>query len=132
MSRRIQRLICKNFINKSGVVVLLKRPPEDVQLDKYGEPIDGNVFITNSRELTIVVIKDKREVDETIIGGLPKRDNKEMLHFYCSGTEDIKTGDKIVYPPNTPNEWIIFYVEPTFYNGMTVMLEAKCHRDMRY
>lgn len=132
MSRRVQRLICKNLINKSGVTVLLKRAPGNIQLDKYGEPVDGNVFIQNSREIKIAIIKDKREVDETIIGGLPKTDNKEMIHFYCSGNEDIKTGDKIVYPPQTPNEWIVFYIEPASLNGINIILEVKCHRDVRY
>lgn len=132
MSKRVQRLICKNFINKSGVTVLLKRPPDNIQLDKYGEPVDGNVFITNSREITIVVIRDKREVEETLIGGLPNNSAKEILSFYCSGTEDIKTGDKIVYPPNTPNEWIVYYLEPTTLNGLPVITEARCHRDARY
>lgn len=132
MSKRIQRLICKNLINKTGVTVLIKRPPENIQLDKYGEPVDGDVFIENSRPIKIVVITDRREIDETLIGGLPKTDNKEMLHFYCSGNEDIKTGDKIVYPPQTPNEWVIYYIEPSTLSGVNIVLEAKCHRDVRY
>jgi hypothetical protein len=132
MSRRVQRLICKNLINKSGITVLLKRPAGNIQLDKYGEPIDGDVFIENSREITIVVIRDKREVEETLIGGLPNNSAKEILSFYCSGSEDVKTGDKILYPPQTPNEWIVYYLEPTVLNGTNIVTEARCYRDPRY
>lgn len=132
MSKRIQRLICKNLINKNGVTVLLKRSSTEIQLDKYGEPVSGDIIITNFREIKIVVIRDKREVEETLIGGLPNNSAKEILSFYCSGTEDIKTGDKVIYPPQTPNEWIIYFLEPTTLNGATLITEARCYRDARY
>lgn len=132
MSKRIQRLICKNFINKNGVDVILKRFDHSVELDIYGEPISGNIIIPSGRVIRIVINTDKRKVEETLIGGVPNNDGKEAIHFFCSGAEDIKTGDKIIYPPQTPNEWIVCYVEPSYLNGQPIMIEVKCERDARY
>lgn len=132
MSKRIQRLICKNFINKIGIDVILKRFNHLVQLDIYGEPVEGGVEIPSGRIIRIVVNTDKRKVEETLIGGIPNNDGKEIIHFFCSGKEDIKTGDKIIYPPNTENEWIVCYIEPSYLNGQSIMIEVKCERDARY
>jgi hypothetical protein len=131
MNSRIRRRICNRFINRVGVITIIKRVSQSIQLDKYGEPVDElNVF--TERQIKIVINTDKREVKETEIGGLPNNTSKEILSFYTSATEDISTGDKIVYPPNTPNEWIIYFVQPTALFGDNIMIEAKCHRDSRY
>lgn len=132
MSRRIQRLICKNFINKSGVDVILKRFDHSVELDIYGEPISGSIILPSGRVIKIVVNNDKRQVEETLAGGAPNNDGKEMLYFFCSGSEDVKTGDKILYPPGTQTEWIIYFIEPSYLNGKVIMNEVKCKRDARY
>jgi hypothetical protein len=132
MSKRIQRLICKNFINRIGVDVILKRFNHETQLDFFGEPIEGDILLPSGRIIKIVVNTDKRQVDETSIGGVPDNKGKEMLYFFCAGTEDVKTGDKIIYPPNTETEWIVYFIEPSYLNGQTIMNEVKCKRDARY
>jgi hypothetical protein len=132
MSRRIQRLICKRFINNIGIDVILKRFDNQEALDIYGEPLDGDVTLASSRIIKIVVNTDKRQVEETVAGGQPENDGKEQLYFFCSGNEDVKTGDKIVYPPNTETEWLVYYIEPSVLSGTTIMNEVKCKRDARF
>lgn len=132
MTKRIQRRLCNRFINKLGVEVDLKRFNNHVELDIYGEPISGDILLPVTRKIKIVINSDKRKVEETLIGGLPENSGKEQLYFYCSGTEDIRTGDKIVYPPNTQTEWIVCFIEPSILFGETIMSEVKCDRDARY
>ncbi len=129
---RIQKKIKRNFINRFGIDVIKKRFIDDPgMLDDFGEPISasGNFAEVN---LKIVIDTDRRQVEETLIGGLPEDNNKEILYFYCSGDADVRTGDKIVYPVNTPNEWIVFFVNPNIQDGINIANEVKCHRDRRY
>jgi hypothetical protein len=132
MSKRIRRRLCKKFIDNLGVEVILKRFNHQVTLDIYGEPDDGNVTLASSRIIKIVVNTEKRQVEETVAGGQPENDGREQLYFYCSGSEEIRTGDKIVYPPNTSNEWLVYYIEPSFLFGENIMNEVKCKRDARF
>lgn len=132
MSKRIRRQLCKRFINKVGINVILKRFSGQAPLDIYGEPDDGNVTLASSRIIKIVVNTDKRQVEETVAGGQPENGGKEQLYFYCSGSEDIRTGDKIVYPPNTETEWLVYYIEPSVLFGENIMNEVKCKRDARF
>lgn len=132
MSKRIRRRLCKRFIDKVGIDVILKRFDGNTALDIYGEPENGNVTLASSRIIKIVINTEKRQVEETAAGGQPNNDGKEQLYFYCSGTEDIKTGDKIVYPPNTPTEWLVYYIEPSILFGENIMNEVKCKRDARF
>lgn len=132
MSKRIQRLICKRFINNIGIDVILKRFNNQEALDIYGEPLDGDITLASSRIIKIVVNTDKRKVEETVAGGQPDNEKGEQLYFFCAGTEDIATGDKIVYPPNTETEWLVYYIEPSVLSGATIMNEVKCKRDARF
>lgn len=132
MSSRVRRRLCKRFINKIGISVILKRFSGEKALDIYGEPDDGDITLASSRIIKIVVNTDKRQVEETVAGGHPDNDGKEQLYFYCSGSEDIKTGDKIVYPPDTQIEWLVYYIEPSVLFGENIMNEVKCKRDARF
>lgn len=131
MNSRIQRRLCNRFINRLGITTTIKRVSQNIQFDKYGEPVEGSSPFTE-REIRIVINSDKREVDETLVGGLPKNSSKEVLHFYTSATEDVSTGDKVIFPPQTPNEWIVYFIQPTMMFGNNIMIEVKCHRDPRY
>lgn len=132
MSKRIRRRLCKRFIDKVGIDVILKRFAGESPLDIYGEPDDGNITLASSRIIKIVVNTDKRQVEETVAGGQPENGGKEQLYFFCSGGEDIRTGDKIVYPPNTETEWLVYYIEPSILFGENIMNEVKCKRDARF
>jgi len=132
MSKSFQRRLCRKFINQTGIEVDLKRFNGQIELDIYGEPVDGNVNLPVTRKIKIVVHRDKRRVEETVVGGLPDNGGKEVLQFYFSGSEDVKTGDKIVYPPNTETEWVVVFIEPTLIFGQNIMNEAKANRDARY
>lgn len=129
---RIKRKINKALICGQGQSVIKKRfQPGSEAMGIFGEPADGTwAFLEET--IKIVIKTDKRHVDETLIGGLPEDDNKEILHFYCSADEDVKIGDKIVYPPDTPNEWIVFSIIPNVVGGVEIVTEVKCHRDRRY
>lgn len=127
----LKRKLNRKVINKFGFNVIYKRYNGSPALDIYSEPIDGSLTIA-SGTVKIVIDNDKREVEETLVGGLPQDNNKEVLKFYYSADSDLKTGDKIVYPVDTPNEWIIFYVEPVVFDGVVVINKARGHRDRRY
>lgn len=132
MSKNFQRRLCRKFINQIGIEVDLKRFNNEVALDIYGEPVDGNINLPVARKIKIVIHRDKRKVEETVVGGLPDNNGKEVLQFYFSGSEDVKTGDKIVYPPNTETEWTVVFIEPTMLFGKNIMNEAKANRDARF
>lgn len=129
----LKKRLTRKVINKFGFLVTHKRYNGTTALDKYGEPVDGvlSTAFTES-QLKIVIASDKREVDETVIGGLQKQDNKEILGFYYSGADSVRTGDKIIYPVGSEDEWIVYYVEPIIFDGVDVINKAKCHRDDRY
>jgi len=128
---RVQKKLKKKFIRRFGVDVIQKRYTAGSEnLNIFGEPDDGTWALTET-SIRIVVDTDKREVDETLIGGLPQYSNKEVLYFYCAGDADIQIGDKIVYPPSTPNEWIVYFFIPNMFDGVDVINEVKCHRDSR-
>lgn len=127
---RLRRRLTRRIINEFSLEVTRYRYDGTPVLNKYGETIDGSLTL-DSDTVKIVVVKDKREVEETLIGGLPEDNNKEILQFYFKGDEDIKTGDKIVYPVSTPNEWIIFAIEPMVFDGVQVINMGKGHRDAR-
>lgn len=127
---RLRRKLTRKVINQFGIDVTRYRYDGTPILDKYREPIDGSMSMT-SGVVRIVITKDKREVEETLIGGLPEDNNKEILQFYFKGAEDIRTGDKIVYPVDTSNEWIIFAIEPMVFDGTQVINLGKGHRDAR-
>ena len=130
---RISRKLKRNFINRLGIDVIKKRFNEDdVPMDAFGEPTGDPAAFFAEETIKIVIDTDKRSVEETVIGGIPDDGSKEIFQFYCAGDVDVKTGDKIVYPVDTPNEWIVFFVSPNIHYGINVLNEVKCHRDRRY
>lgn len=96
----------------------------------YGEPIGGE-WVLPSGAITIVVIKDKRYLENTVIGGLPDDGTKEVLAFYVASDVRIQNSDKIVYPPGTQSEWKVYWVEPTYFGGKHIITTVKARRDAR-
>lgn len=128
----LKRKLNRKVINKFGFDVIYKRyNGTSPSLDKYGEPIGGSWTLA-SGTIKIVIDSDKREVEESLVGGLPEDNNKEVLKFYYSADSEMRIGDKIVYPVSTPNEWIVYYLEPIVFDGVIVINKARCHRDRRY
>ena len=127
----LKRKLNKKVIRRFGQDAVLKRYDGTTSLNIYGEPDNISTSFTEST-LKIVIITDKREVEETLIGGIPQDNNKEFLLFYFSGDDGVQTGDKIIYPVDTENEWIVFMIEPIVFNEVNVISKAKCHRDRRY
>jgi hypothetical protein len=121
------------MIGEHGQETLIKRYQGNegsIQpLDMYGEPIGGE-WILPTGLITIVVIKDKRYLENTLIGGLPD-DNKEMLSFYVAADVKIQNSDKIVYPPESESEWKVYWVEPTYFSGKHIITTVKAKRDAR-
>lgn len=129
---KLKRKLNRMFLCGQGQNVIKKRYTQGSEvMGIFGEPSDGTWTFAETT-IKIVIKTDKRHVDETLVGGLPESDSKELLHFYVSADEDIKIGDKIVYPVDTPNEWIVFSVIPTVVGSVEVTTEVKCHRDRRY
>lgn len=128
--KAIKRKLNKKVINNLGFDTMILRSDSATQLDSYGEPINSPwPFI--QMPIRIVVDIDKRDNEGGEIGGLAD-DKREYFEFFCSGDSDIKLGDKIVYPANTPNQWFIDKIEPITINNVVVIIEARAYKDNRY
>lgn len=128
--KSLLRKLNKKIIKRFGVETVLLRFDATLELDGYGEPISTSGEVFKEFPVTIVIDQDRRIAEETDIGGMPS--NKEFLYFYCPGNFDIKNGDKIVYPPNTENQWLVYRIELNPYKGTNVITEVRASRDKRY
>jgi hypothetical protein len=127
----LKRKLNKKIIKKYGIdTVLLRFDSANVELDGYGEPISPSGAVFKQIPVRIVVDQDRRINEETELGGLPS--SKEFMYFYVAGDVDIKTSDKLIYPPNTENEWLVYRLELNPYRGVNVITEVRASRDKRY
>jgi hypothetical protein len=131
---RISKYLKCNLIGEHGQETIIKRYQGNegaIQpLDMYGEPIGGE-WVLPTGVITIVIIRDKRYLENTVVGGLPEDTNKEVLAFYVAADVRIQNSDKIVYPPNTESEWKVYWVEPTYFGGKHIITTVKARRDIR-
>src|SRR5690349_10514440 len=118
----VKRKLDTKVIKRLGLNTVMLRSAPASGLDAYGEQIDNPLHYI-STPIRIVIDKDKRNTDPTDIGGLPDK-KKEFLNFYVTGSFDIRPGDKIVYPANSVNQWLVDAVEPNMFNDVCVITEA--------
>lgn len=128
--RSIKRKLDKKVIGALGLDTVYLRSTPASGLDPYGEPIETPWPFTPF-PIRIVIDTDKRDNQGSEIGGLPDR-KREYVYFYCKGDVDIRMGDKLVYPANTDNQWLVDMIEPTMINNVPVICEVKAYRDPRY
>jgi hypothetical protein len=128
--KSVKRKLDKKVIKQFGIDTILIRKNDNVELDMYGEPVDGSsgqIIIP----VRIVIDRDKMDNNSTAIGGMPDP-KKEFLMFFVGGDADIRSGDEVVYPANTNSRWLIDIVEPNLFKDVVIITEVKAFRDPRY
>jgi hypothetical protein len=125
----MKRKLTRKFINKRGFEVTFFRYQKNAPKDRHGEPIDDN-WPRDTYTGLIVIDTEKLDNYQSMIGGLTE-DKKEILFFLCAGDLDVRVGDKMIYPGDTDNQWLINHIEPQVFEDVVVLQEIKAMRDDR-
>lgn len=126
----IKRRLDQKVINRLGIETTYYRYNDpSVTKDAYGEPANPSPTPL-SFPITIVIDTDKRHEDESDAGGMANQKN-EFIYFYCSGSIDIRIGDKVLYPAGSTTQWLVNFVVPNMINNVVVITEVKAFRDAR-
>lgn len=124
---RLKRLICRTIFQQNGVNTILKRVTQSSYRDEFGDEVPATY---ENREIRIAPRSDRRDEMAGGAGAYPDP-AKEFLKFYAESSADIVVNDKIIWPPESKNEWFVDTVEAIWSAGNIITQEIKCSRDPR-
>lgn len=96
-------------------------------LDSNSLPITSNLSGYTSGSFKIVIHEIDIGMEQSLIGGIPNQ--KFPLVAYCKGDYDLRLGDKIDWPVNSNQRFIVTDIRPKQIDGVICFIWFIAKRD---